>query len=117
MADLVRVLGDVVKKTREKAGLSQLNLSHVTGVDNRTILNIENYRGNPEYKNLYPIIRYLKIDPNQVFFPELQQSSPAIQQLRALISDCSEEEAAAIYPIVQSAINMLRDLDTHKVNE
>ena len=48
MTDYVRVLGDVIKKAREEAGLSQLSLSRATGVDNRTILNIENYRGNPE---------------------------------------------------------------------
>lgn len=112
MTDYVRVLGDVIKKAREEAGLSQLSLSRATGVDNRTILNIENYRGNPEYKNLYPLIHILKIDPNQIFFPEQHQSSPAIQQLKTLISDCTEEEAAAIYPVVQSAINMCRNRET-----
>lgn len=117
MADFVRVLGDVVKKAREKMGITQLNLSRTSGVDHRTILNIENYRGNPKFKNLYPLIRTLKIDPNLIFYPELQQGSPAIHQLRALINDCSEEEATAIYPVVQSAINMLRDLDAQKVDE
>lgn len=115
MTDYSRVLGDVLKKAREKTGLSQLSLSRATGVDNRTILNIENYRGNPEYKNLYLLIHFLKIDANQIFFPELQQGAPAIQQMKALISDCTEEEAAAIYPVVQSAINMYRNHNTHNI--
>lgn len=117
MVDFVRILGDVVKKAREKTGITQLNLSRTSGIDHRTILNIENYRGNPKFKNLYPLIRTLKIDPNSIFYPELQQGSPAILQLRALINDCSEEEAAAIYPVVQSSINMLRNLDTQKLDE
>ena len=116
MTDNTRILGDVVKKAREATGLSQLSLSRATGVDNRTILNIENYRGNPEYKNLYPIIRYLKIDANQIFYPESQQESPSIRQLSALINDCTEKEANAIYPLVESVILMLRNQSAQNIN-
>lgn len=117
MTDNARILGDVVKKAREASGLSQLKLSRATGVDNRTILNIENYRGNPEFRNLYPIIRFLKIDSNLIFYPESQRESPAIRQLITLINDCTEKEADAIYPIVESAIHMLRDQSAQNMNE
>lgn len=39
----------------------------------------------------------------------MQQESPAISKLRTLINDCTEEEAEAIFPIVESAINMARN--------
>lgn len=108
MSDLSHMLGDVFKAARGKTGLSQQEVGRAAGVDNRTVLNIENYRGNPMFSNLYSLVRFYKMDPRVLFYPELQQESPAVSQLIALISDCTEEEAARIYPILQSAIDMLR---------
>ena len=74
-----------------------------------TVLNIENYKGNPKLEVLYPLIRSLKIDPREIFYPEMQRESPALRQLRLLVEDCSEEEAATIIPVLQSVIAALRD--------
>lgn len=115
MSELSRMLGDVFKAARGKTGLSQSEVGRTAGVDSRTVLNIENYRGNPIFSNLYPLVRFYKLDPRILFYPELQQESPAISQLRTLINDCTEEEAAAIYPVVQSTINMLRNNNTRNV--
>ncbi|MDO5401048.1 MAG: helix-turn-helix transcriptional regulator [Eubacteriales bacterium] len=115
MSDCSRVLGDILKTARENTGLSQIDVGRATGVDDRTILNIENYRGNPVFSNLYSLVRFYKIDPRVIFYPESRQESPKISQLRSLISDCTEEEAAAVYPVVQSAINMLRNNESRNV--
>lgn len=115
MSDCSRVLGDVIKKAREKTGLSQIEAGRAIGIDNRTILNIENYRGNPRFCNIYPIIRFFKIDPRLIFYPELHEESPALSKLQALISECTEEEATAVYPVVQSAIEMLRNSSSRNV--
>lgn len=109
MSDLSRMLGDAFKAARGKTGLSQQQVGRAAGVDYRTVLDIENYRGNPTFSRLYALIRVYKMDPRIIFYPELQQESPAISQLKALINDCTEEEAYAIYPVVLSAINMLRN--------
>ena len=58
---------------------------------------------------LYPLIRSLKIDAREIFYPEMQRESPALRQLRLLVEDCSEEEAATIIPVLQSAVAALRD--------
>lgn len=113
MSELSHWLGDVFKAAREKTGMSQQEVGRAAGVDNRTILNIENYRGNPWFSNLYPLIRFYKLDPRILFYPEMQQESPAISQLRALINDCTEEEAEAIFPVVESAIKMARNRTSH----
>lgn len=115
MSELSRWLGDVFKAARGKTGLSQQEVGRAAGVDNRTILNIENYRGNPLFSNLYPLVRFYKLDPRVLFYPEMQQDSPALSQLRAAINDCTEEEAAAIYPIVVSAIKMARNNAKHSI--
>ena len=48
MPEYSQVLGDVVKVTRERAGLTQAEVAASIGRDSRTVLNIENYKGNPK---------------------------------------------------------------------
>lgn len=109
MHDFARILGDVVKCTRGKKGLTQQEVADAAGIDVRTVLNIENYKGNPKLEVLFPLIRTLKIDSRDLFNPELKRDTPALSQLRLLIEECSEEEANDVIPIVQSVLNALRD--------
>lgn len=109
MPDYSRVLGDVVKVARERAELTQAELATAINRDTRTVLNIENYKGNPKLEVLYPLVRALRIDSREIFYPEMRCDSPAIHQLRLLIEECSEEEAAMIIPVVQAAIQMVRN--------
>lgn len=92
MSDYAHTLGDAVKRARGKSGLTQSEVADAANVDVRTVLNIENYKGNPKMEVLYPLIRVLKIDTKEVFYPEMQRESPALSQLRLLIEDCTEEE-------------------------
>ena len=41
-------LGNELKRTREKLRLSQRKVADAAGIDTRTVLDIENYRGNPK---------------------------------------------------------------------
>ena len=102
-------LGDVVKSARKRMYLTQIEVADSIDVDARTIINIENYKGNPKLEVLYPLIRSLKIDAREIFYPEMQRESPALRQLRLLVEDCSEDEAATIIPVLQSVISALRD--------
>ena len=111
MSELSRWLGDVFKAAIEKTGLSQQEVGHAAGVDNRTILNIENYRGNPWFSHLYPLVRFYKLDPRILLYPEIQQDSPAISQLRALVNDCTEEEAATLLSVCETIISAFRSKD------
>ena len=47
MHDYVKTLGTVIRKAREEQGMSQASLAEKLGIDVRTIINIENFRGNP----------------------------------------------------------------------
>ena len=58
MHDYVKNLTKVVRATREEAHLSQAALAEQIGYDERTILNIENDRGNPKFEVLCQIIAY-----------------------------------------------------------
>ena len=112
MPDYSRVLGDVVKVAREQIGFTQAELAATISRDTRTVLNIENYKGNPKLEVLYPLVRALRIDSREIFYPEMRCDSPALRQLRLLIADCSDEEATAIIPVLQAAIQMVRNCNT-----
>ena len=109
MQEYSRSLGDVIKRARGKLGLTQNEVADAADIDVRTVLNIENYKGNPKMEVLYPLVRALKIDAREIFNPEIQRESPALRQLRLLIEECSEEEAEAIIPVFRSVLTALRD--------
>ena len=109
MNEYSRPLGDAVKRARGKLGLTQNEVAEAADVDVRTVLNIENYKGNPKMEVLFPLIRALKIDAREIFNPEMQRKSPAITQIRLLIEECSEEEAAALIPVFKSMLAAIRD--------
>ena len=64
---------------------------------------------------LYPLVRVLKIDAREIFNPEMQRESPALRQLRLLVEDCNEEEAAAIIPIFNSVLSVLRERNATRI--
>lgn len=53
MQDYVHNLGDAVKCARGRLGLSQRRLAEIAGIDSRTVLDIENYRGNASLEMLW----------------------------------------------------------------
>ena len=109
MPDYSNTLGDAVRRARMKLDLTQSEVAESIDVDVRTVLNIENSKGNPKMEVLYPLVRALKIGAKEIFYPEMQREGPAISQLRLLIEDCSEEEAAAMIPVLKSVLAALRD--------
>ena len=108
MSDYAHTLGDAVKRARGKSGLTQSEVADAANVDVRTVLNIENYKGNPKMEVLYPLVRALKIDAREIFNPEMGRESPAHYQLRTLIDKCSQEEAATILPVCEAVLSALR---------
>ena len=115
MSDYSKALGDVVKRTRKNLDLTQNEVADSIDVDVRTVMNIENYKGNPKLEVLYPLVRSLKIDAREIFYPEMQRESPALRQLRLFVEDCSEEEAATIIPVLQSVLSALRDKNAEPI--
>lgn len=108
MHEYSRPLGDAIKRSRGKLGLTQSEVADKADIDVRTVLNIENYKGNPKMEVLYPLVRALKLDSREIFNPEMKRESPAIRQLRFMIEECSEQESAALIPIIESVLSVLR---------
>ena len=114
MSDYAQPLGDAVKRARGKLNLTQGEVAAQSNMDSRTILNIENYKGNPKLEILYPLIRTLHLDPQEIIYPELVNPSPTMAELQQYIADCTETEVAALLPIIVSVLTVLRKQEPEK---
>lgn len=117
-----RPMGDAVRQARDKSGFTQGYVSECTGIDTRTILNIENCNGNPTMEKLYPLVRFYGIDPRIFFYPESELASSDRAELRLLLETCTEQEAAALIPIIRAILEALHSqnsdaLEIHKKSE
>lgn len=101
-------LADAIKKTRLELGLTQEEVADRSGMDVRTIINMEMGRGNPKLKTLFAVIRALKIDARKIFDDNPQSDHPTVRYLHLLLNECSEEEAAALLPIIEVVLSALR---------
>lgn len=110
-----RPLGDAVKRARGRLGLTQAQVAETVGIDSRTVMNIENYKGNPKLEVLFPLLRALNIDAREVFNPELQRDSPEIMELRLLVEECSPDEAKVIVPVVNAVLAVLRESEATEI--
>ena len=115
MPDYAISLGNAVKHKRKEVDLTQVQVADLIDVDARTIMNIENHKGNPKLEILYSLIRALNIDAQEVFYPELQRETPYLRQLMQLLSDCSEQEAEALFPIIQTTLAALRSKESIQI--
>lgn len=109
MSNFSQPLGDAIKRARIRQRLTQNEVAESINIDSRTILNIENYKGNPKMEILFPLIRKLRIDPQEIFYPELIDTTPAHSQIKLLIENCSEQEAEMLIPILESILTVLRN--------
>ena len=112
MYDIKHNLAIAVREARLGLGLSQEKLAEILSFDNRTILNIEAGRGNPKFEKLYPLITYLKIPADKIFYPDSQNPQPNLQKLLTLLSDCTEQEAEDLLPTIHCLIDLLRKQNT-----
>lgn len=111
MSEYSRPLGDTVKKARNRMGLTQNQVAALINADERTIMNIETYKANITMEVLYPLIRTLRIDARDIFNPEIGKESPVHYQLRTLIDNCTEEEAATLLCVCETIISAFRNKD------
>ena len=100
-----KALGDCVRAARKKKGLTQAELAELIHSDKRTILNIENYRGNPKLDTLYDLVTTLEINPKEIFFPDNNKSAEALNRFGILTASCSDEEIALVLRVCEVIVS------------
>ena len=61
------MIGDKIKERRSEIGLTQAQLSKLTGIKTTTISNYENNISSPSDENIYKLMEALKCDANYLF--------------------------------------------------
>ncbi len=117
MLNYAEILGDIVKKARSGLELTQSEVAERIDVDVRTILNIENHKGNPKLEVLFPLIRELKIDPSTIFYPEMDHSRAGIVQMNQLLSKCSDQEVDALLAICENILSVMRSTNVMSIED
>ena len=115
MQDYSRQLAQAIKKVRLELGLTQEQVAEKSGTDVRTIINMEQARGNPKLETLFPLIQALKMDAREIFDATAKLDAPTVRHLRLLVDSCSEEEAAALLPVMESVLAALRATRASKI--
>ena len=115
MQEYSQRLADAIKKARLELGLTQEQVAEKSGTSVRTIINMEQGRGNPKLETLFPLIQTLKMDAREIFDVAPKLDAPSIRHLRLLIDDCSEEEAATLLSVMESVLTALRSTQAIKI--
>lgn len=117
MHDFSRPLGEAVKKARSKMRLTQEKTAELAETNVRTISAIEREQSNTRMNILYPLVRKLRIDPNDIFYPEMRSESSVKHQFHVLIDDCTDEEAEALLKASETILDLFRSKDTKPVGK
>lgn len=89
--------------------LTQSEVAEKVDADVRTILNIENHKGNPKWEVLHPLIRTLKIDATTLFYPELNKERDDLTRFYLLLGQCTGAEVQTLYSICETVLATLRN--------
>ena len=117
MQEFAYTLGNVVKQARLGQKLTQLEVAERIQADERTILNIEHYKGNPKMEILWALIRALGIDANAVFYPEKAHENGDMHRLQLLLDECSTEELSLLLSVCESVLGAFRSAQGKTLSE
>ena len=104
-----KVLGSLVRQAREDAHLTQAEAGKIAGLSQRTILDIEQGRGNPKLDVLVALTTGLGIDP-ALLSGITREDSLEKERLLLEITSCTENEARCLYEVCHSMLGALRQL-------
>lgn len=99
-----QIIGLIIKKERERQGLTQDALSEIISLDATNLSYIENGRRAPSFPTLCKIITHLKFEPNELFsflpFKETDKNMLDIEIYQAL-KPLSDETKQSILDLVK----------------
>lgn len=99
------ILGNVVKKAREKADITIEALAEKVGITERYLYRIENEGKKPSYDVLYKLIRELSISPDSIFYPEKPSKDSEIENLLRMLSSCDDRSLQVVKATIKALID------------
>lgn len=119
MNEFSKPLADAIKRARGRLKLTQEQVAELANTDPSNIMKMENVgrNANPELATLYPVIRALSIDPQEIFYPELKTEDPNCRTLQQLVCKCSDAEAEALIPIIHELLFFMQSAKKTDIKE
>ena len=114
MLDFSESLSKVVKKARMNKSLSQEALAEQLSIDKRTIIRIENGKGNPNMRTVFSLVRALEINPIEIFYPELGSGEDISDAVRVMLFPCNRKDRDMVLEIVR---DMVITINRHREQE
>ncbi len=97
---VIQKLGNAIRVRRNKIGLTQEQLAERSGIDRRTISDIENAKTDPEFFTLYRITRNLQVSIDTLFYQTPDCTNDEMKTLMLELSDCSLQELNLITRLI-----------------
>lgn len=108
MSDYSKYLGESIYRNRKRQRITQAELAEKASVTEQTIRKIEHGEGNPQLDVLCALVTTLKIDPAEIFYPQVDPEDPARKQLEILLGDCSDEQIRDLLPVIEAALGIVK---------
>lgn len=106
MDNTLKNLGQIIKKARQTAKLTQDELAEHVDITARYIMAIENENKQPSLDVLCKIIRTLHIPADNIFFPENEHTEGETEKLIRMIPLCNERDQKIIMSTVKTMLNV-----------
>lgn len=106
-----KLLGDAVREERLRRNLSQVALAERAKVSLRTVSDIENYIGNPQFETLHALATYLHISLDAIFSDKISKTDSTMQQIIAELNTCPEEHKQLVLSTLRGLLDGLRNIN------
>ena len=103
------ILGNVIKRNRQRQGYTIEYLADRIGVTERYLYRIENEGQKPSYDVLYSLIRELAISPDEIFYPEKPLQDSEVERLLRTLCDRDERSLAVVKATAKALIDTIPD--------
>lgn len=103
--NLLKHLGDCIRKARTGCGLTQEELSEQSGISVRHIANIEKGRMNPSYEIMKLLMNRLGVSAETLFYPDIPKQDAELNEFIGKYRACSKEDRK----ILLRTLNCLSD--------
>ena len=105
-------LGRGLREARKRRGLSQEQLSELTGVSTRHIGGIENAEINPSFEVLATLLDFLGVSYDSILHPVTEQQQQEVQEITDLYVTGSKDEQKVLLAAIRTLARELREIES-----
>lgn len=107
------ILGNAIRNSRIKKGLSQEALAEMVGITPTHLKHIESEHRKPSVEVLIDLVQILQMSVDNIIFPQTSEINLKINEIENGLSDCTLGELQIILDVLHS---LKKNMPSHKAN-